>query len=515
MPWLTWITGAVALAVSGVAQAEPPRSGVRLDGLQPASPDSSFFRAEGPHEKKPGTTEVGLSLGLDFAEAPLRAVGVDQDGETTEVAKVVERALLLRVGASFSPAWWVWLDLQAPFSLFQQSGIPADQTVLYAGQSVSPGTSPALGDLRAGLHFRPVDTESFDLIIGGRYWAPVGSMDAYLSDGELRAEADLGVAGRVGKLLYGCTLSIAPGFFIPRDGDRFAASCGIHGQAMPYLSLGLEPSFGLFRDLRDTESGEGEQAFTYQVEPLAAARFSYKGFSVALTGGPGFGDAPGTPQVRGMFQLSYQIEGKPPPPAATPPKPTDVDLDGVPNERDSCPEEAGPDSAIASRRGCPVLDADGDLVRDEEDACPSSAGTKHPDPKANGCPDTDNDLLPDPVDSCKTEPGSAPSGCPTYARLVKKAFQVSPPIQFADGGAQLSKQAKAALEEIAATIRANPKLGHVSIVLGTKGSSGPLSDKRAEQIALVLRAANVDPQRFEVVLQDTVKNGAVEVKLVR
>ena len=504
------------MAAAGAAQAEPPRSGVRLDGLQSASPDSTFFRAEGPHEKKPGTNEVGLSLGLDFAEAPLRVVGVDQAGQSTEVTKVVERALLLRAAASFSPAYWVWLDLQAPFSLFQQSGVPEGQSVLYAGQSIpSSSTSPAIGDLRFGLHFRPIDTDTFDLIVGGRYWAPIGSMDAFLSDGELRAEADLGVAGRVGKLLYGCTVSVAPGFFMPRDGDRVAASCGVHGQAMPWLSLGLEPSFALFRDLRDTQSGQGTDAFKYQVEPLVAARFSYEGFSVALGGGPGFGDAPGAPQGRAMLQIAYQLEGKPPPPPPPPPKPTDPDLDGIPNDRDACPDEAGPDSADAKRRGCPQPDSDGDLVLDDEDACPAQAGVKHPDVKANGCPDTDNDLLPDPVDSCRNEPGPGPTGCPQYARLDKKSFQVNPPIQFADGAAQLSKQARAALDEIAATMRANPKLGHVSIQLGTKGAPAAISDKRAAAIALVLRAANIDPQRFEVVLQDSLKSGAVEVKVVR
>jgi len=512
-----FVAAALVLSLAGLAAADPPRSGVRLDGLQTASPDSTFFRAEGPHEKKAGMTELGLGLGLDFAEAPLRAVGVDQEGGTSDVARVVERALVLRLGASFSPAYWVRFDIQAPFALFEQSGIPEGTSSPYAGQSVRSATAPALGDLRVGLHFRPIDTESFDLIIGGRYWAPVGSLGAYLSDGRLRGEADIAAAGRVGKVLYGCTFSISPGFFIPRDGDRIAAACAIHGQAMPYLSLGLEPAVALFRDLRDARSVTGKplDTTTFQVEPLAAVRFNYNGFSVALAGGPGFGDAPGTAQVRGMLQLGYQIEGRPKPPPPPPSLPTDLDVDGVLNEKDACPEQAGPGNPDAKLHGCPILDADGDLVRDEDDACPSNAGARSINPKANGCPDSDNDLLPNPIDQCKTEPGPSPNGCPTYARLVKGGFQVTPPIQYADGASQLSKQAKAALEEIAATMRANPKLGHVSIALGTKGAPGTLSDKRAEQITLILRGASVASQRFEVVLADTLKSGTVEVKLVR
>jgi outer membrane protein OmpA-like peptidoglycan-associated protein len=504
-------------SLSGAAFADPPRSGVRLDGLQSASPDSTFFRAEGPHEKKTGVTEVGLSLGVDYAEAPLRAVGVDTSGGSSDVAKIIQRALLMRVGASISPASWMWLDLQAPFALFEQSGITTGKPVPYAGQAVSPASAPALGDLRTGLHFRPIDTESFDLIFGGRFWAPVGSIDAYLSDGRFRAEVDLGAAGRVGKLLYGCTLSVAPGFFLPRDGDRIAASCGVHGQAIPSLSLGLEPSFALYRDLRDARSGNGKpvDGFAYQLEPLAAIRFHYEGFSAALSAGPGFGDAPGTPQFRGLFQLSYQIDGKPKALPTGPGKPVDSDLDTIPDDRDTCPDEAGPDSSDSRRRGCPVKDADADQILDEDDSCPNDPGVKSSDAKANGCPDSDNDLLPDPIDQCKNEPGPAPSGCPVYARLEKKGFRVTPPIAFAEGSSALSKQAKAALEEIAATMRANPKLGHVSVVLGTKGAPGAVSDKRAEQITTILRNVNVDAQRFEVVLQDTLKSGTVEVKITK
>ncbi|MEZ4311385.1 MAG: thrombospondin type 3 repeat-containing protein [Polyangiaceae bacterium] len=509
------IFSATTLSVTGLAHADPPRSGVRLDGLQSASADSTFFRAEGPHEKQPGTTELGLSLGVDFAEAPLRVVSIDEDGEGTDVTKVVERALVMRAGASISPAYWVWMDLQAPFVLFEQTGITGSD-LLFAGQSVRAATAPALGDLRFGLHFRPIDTDVFDLIIGGRYWAAVGSIDSYLSDGRFRAEADVGAAGRVGKISYGCTISIAPMFFASRDGDRVAASCAVHGQAMPWLSIGVEPAFAVFRDIVDARSApEPLDRITYQVEPLVAARFSYEGFSAALTGGPGFGDAPGAPQARVMLQLAYRIDGKPKPPPPPPAKPTDIDLDGIPNDADACPEVAGPDNTTPQLRGCPILDTDGDLIRDEEDACPAKAGAKHPDVKANGCPDSDNDLLPDPIDTCRNEPGDAKNnGCPVFAHLEKKGFSFTPALSF-DGTATLSKNMRAALEEIAATMRANPKLGHVSIVLGTKGAPASISDKRAEQISLVLLGANVDSQRFEVVLQDSLRSGAVEVRLVK
>lgn len=481
--------------------------------LQVAAPDSDFFRAEGPVFTKGGVAVAAAALSVDYAEQPIRIVQRDGQDNTTDVGALVERAILLRLGASLAPFPWLRLDVQAPFALYEGTTLPNGG--VFGGQSVVAPASPALGDLRLGLHFRPIRAEAFQLILGGHYWAPTGFTSAYLSDGRFRAEADLGIAGRAGVLQYGCTFSVAPMFFAARDGDRVAASCGLHARVGSVVSLGIEPSFALVRDIRDVPGAPAKDLMLYSFEPLAAFRIQTGGFFVGLAAGPGIGDAPGTGIFRGMFQIGYRVDGEQQKPAGPAPQSKDIDMDGIPNDADKCPEEAGPESSDAARNGCPTHDVDADLIVDEEDACPSQAGTRHADPKANGCPDSDNDYLPDPIDKCKTEPGSDASGCPLYARLVKNAFQVTPALVFNGNETGLSKQARSALEEIAATMRANPKIGHVSFLLGTKGAAGAVSDKRAEQITLTIRGANVDSQRFEVVLSDTVKSGAVEVKVER
>ncbi|TXB61464.1 thrombospondin type 3 repeat-containing protein [Phaeodactylibacter luteus] len=79
----------------------------------------------------------------------------------------------------------------------------------------------------------------------------------------------------------------------------------------------------------------------------------------------------------------------------------DADGDGVADEADRCPKEAG----LARFQGCP--DTDGDDIPDHEDACPKIAGL------LNGCPDTDQDGVPDFVDQCPYLPGKPQSGgCP-------------------------------------------------------------------------------------------------------
>ena len=81
----------------------------------------------------------------------------------------------------------------------------------------------------------------------------------------------------------------------------------------------------------------------------------------------------------------------------------DTDKDGIPDNKDACPEVAG----LKEFNGCP--DTDGDGIADKDDACPEVAGPK----EFNGCPDTDGDGIADKDDKCPDVAGPAEnSGCP-------------------------------------------------------------------------------------------------------
>lgn len=79
----------------------------------------------------------------------------------------------------------------------------------------------------------------------------------------------------------------------------------------------------------------------------------------------------------------------------------DTDKDGVPDSKDECPNQAGPENTM----GCPDSDMDG--IRDSRDKCPTLPGKK----ATRGCPDTDGDGLTDNVDPCPNEAGDN-NGCP-------------------------------------------------------------------------------------------------------
>lgn len=82
----------------------------------------------------------------------------------------------------------------------------------------------------------------------------------------------------------------------------------------------------------------------------------------------------------------------------------DSDGDGVKDNLDLCPEEAG----LKELNGCPDLDGDG--IADYQDKCPTMAGVK----SLAGCPDTDGDGIADSEDKCPNLAGLAEyDGCPS------------------------------------------------------------------------------------------------------
>ncbi|HFA49962.1 MAG TPA: OmpA family protein [Bacteroidetes bacterium] len=81
----------------------------------------------------------------------------------------------------------------------------------------------------------------------------------------------------------------------------------------------------------------------------------------------------------------------------------DSDSDGIADYLDDCPNDAG----IRRFGGCPDTDNDG--IVDLEDNCPNEAGI----PSLNGCPDADRDGIKDSQDECPLEPGRPEAnGCP-------------------------------------------------------------------------------------------------------
>jgi hypothetical protein len=96
---------------------------------------------------------------------------------------------------------------------------------------------------------------------------------------------------------------------------------------------------------------------------------------------------------------------------ALPDRGRDSDGDGVPDETDSCPYEAG----IVALEGCPDGDDDQDGIPYGIDQCPSAPEDVDGFEDSDGCPDPDNDNdgVLDDADQCPLAAGPASNGgCP-------------------------------------------------------------------------------------------------------
>lgn len=99
--------------------------------------------------------------------------------------------------------------------------------------------------------------------------------------------------------------------------------------------------------------------------------------------------------------------------------PRDLDGDGVPDNRDPCPNEDEDKDGFQDYDGCPEADNDEDGVPDFQDKCSGEAEDKDGTLDGDGCPDLDNDgdNIPDLLDKCPIEVEDADDfedhdGCP-------------------------------------------------------------------------------------------------------
>lgn len=174
----------------------------------------------------------------------------------------------------------------------------------------------------------------------------------------------------------------------------------------------------------------------------------------------------------------------------------DTDGDGVMDKDDKCPTVAG----LKALMGCP--DADGDGVADGDDNCPNEAG-----PAANdGCPwpDTDGDTVLDKDDKCPNEPGEvALDGCPRQAptpAVMKTLNDYAKTILFHTGKASIQDESEAVLVNITAILKEYPNSkfhidGHTDSV-GAKSSNQILSERRANTVRDFLIANGIDASRL-------------------
>ena len=174
----------------------------------------------------------------------------------------------------------------------------------------------------------------------------------------------------------------------------------------------------------------------------------------------------------------------------------DSDKDGVANNEDECPEEEG----LVEFNGCPDTDTDG--VADKDDECPNEQGAVD----NKGCPwaDSDGDGVTDNIDTCPDEAGSIENnGCPELSNeVVQTINELATQINFAAGTDRIQGKAVVeSLNEIKTLLDNNPD-GNL-IIEGHTSSDGQsesnllLSKMRAAAVKDFLVKLGVNPDRLK------------------
>ncbi|MGH7699594.1 MAG: OmpA family protein [Gemmatimonadales bacterium] len=218
--------------------------------------------------------------------------------------------------------------------------------------------------------------------------------------------------------------------------------------------------------------------------------------------------------------------------------PSDEDADNVADGVDQCP--GTPLGALVDPRGCPT-DSDGDTVFDGIDQCPNTAAGAAVD--ARGCTtqvvqaveapkDTDRDGVTDDVDRCpNTPPGSQVDQVGCMILFREPAGEKATPlvlrgVNFATGRSILTRESLGVLDEVAASLVANPDVrieiaGHTDNT-GSDALNLRLSQARAAAVRHYLVSKGVALDRMtargygesEPVADNTTPQGRAENRRV-
>ena len=170
----------------------------------------------------------------------------------------------------------------------------------------------------------------------------------------------------------------------------------------------------------------------------------------------------------------------------------DTDGDGIPDNEDACPTRRGP----VQFHGCP--DTDGDGIPDKDDDCPNEAGLV----LFRGCPDSDGDGIPDKDDRCPHEAGPAENhGCPVVAQVPEKTITLPvSTIRFQTGSYAIAKTSYADLDKVAVMLVSDPELGLYIDGFADRTGSAAVNNKisaaRADVIKKYLVKKGVNAQRL-------------------
>ena len=302
----------------------------------------------------------------------------------------VEHSVGLDVTAGLGLGDRVTVGVDVPLFLWQ-NGDSAALPATGLGDVAVLGKVTALSNDHQGVH------SGFGLAALGGASIPTGDRASFLSDGAVGAsfhalaEYSVGIGAARAEIGYSVRGSRT---VVPDE----SAGATTFGNAIPWaIGVVVQPKvFAAILDGGDRQLWELAAHGSLPGGPVAPFGWGRSGASMLspallafddriaigrdretylLAGGEiGLDAAIGVPTFRAVVAVAWA------------PRSHDRDADGVPDDKDECPDLPEDRDGIQDADGCPEDDADGDEILDRDDACPLVAGLASKDPKQNGCP---------------------------------------------------------------------------------------------------------------------------------
>jgi OmpA-OmpF porin, OOP family len=425
---------------------------IDVERFKPAVTHDGFVLAEGSGVRDPADPWA-LAFFLNYARNPL--VVVSGDGDVSR--QIVSGRLGADLIASFSLAEPFSIGLDIPFFLAQAG----DGSPSFAG----------LGDVRLVPKLRLLDDrESIGLGLVAELRAPTHAGDFAGGARNVVFWPRIVLDHRFGSgLRFGANAGVAV-----REETTFAnveaASELTYAVALGYRIGGIDGTVELGAE---ANGGVGLAAADLEEVPLEGVGYVKINPSEEweIVAGPAAGVVPGygVPIFRVFAGLRYT------------PTSHDHDHDGVPDEKDRCPEVAEDRDGDYDADGCPEEEADDDHdgVPNADDECPDKKETINGIEDGDGCPD---------------------AGKP---RVIYEdgEFKVLDSVRFESGSANIERESYSVLDQVALVIKANPQIKRLRITghtdeTGTRELNLRLSAARAQAVRAYLIKKGVSPARL-------------------
>lgn len=528
---------AASLAVSALAlaltasstQAQSTSKNLDLSPFRPSpATTGELLQVESPFVGGRGEWEIGLNI--SYVSNPLQVTTM---GDTFNL---VSSRTVFDLGLAF--AFADRFEVGARMSTISQSGDDGGQMV----RGLEPGVGTAMGD--ALFHAKVALIPGVALATNVTF--PTATDDAFAGPGKIAANGSVlfGFAKKrltaTGNLGFGYQDKVVLGNITQGNRALFGAGGAFRATDSLWLSAEMFGAVAIGQRERDAASPlEGMLGLRYRATRAV-------GISAGL--GTGLMRGIGAPALRGViaFELAPNARAVEP---IVPKKPyvppPDRDRDGVADAEDRCPDEAedldgfgdldgcpDPDNdfdgipdaqdkcplvredkdGVADDDGCPDNDDDGDNIPVPKDKCPSDSEDFDGFEDDDGCPDLDNDKdgILDATDKCPTQPETIngnqdDDGCPDAGEslilLGRERIDLVQQITFVGQTTKLTPETINVLQQVAATLRANPDISRLRIGVHVnrrgKGDQA-LTEKRAAALRDWLVQWGVEPHRLDI-----------------